>query len=140
MAIAYKVLNNGHFIHATASGSVSGSEFVEYEVAHAADARINSPVSELFEIEEGALRLVTTDDVAEVFRRRCEAPTLPIPHRCAIVVSRADAHGWDLAKFYEGMVSLHSPKNVIVFGDVRIAKMWLGIEETHHSPPGPQAG
>jgi hypothetical protein len=51
-----------------------------------------------------------------------------IPHHCAIVVSYSDNIGWDLAKFYEAMAIAHSPKSVIVFGDIGIAKKWLGVE------------
>jgi hypothetical protein len=46
-----------------------------------------------------------------------------------MVISVGDAVGWDVAKFYEGMVRLHYPKDIIVFGDERIARIWLGIEK-----------
>ena len=52
----------------------------------------------------------------------------PKPHRCAIVVSLANAHAWNLAAFYEGIVTLHSPETVIVFGTPGIARTWLGVD------------
>ena len=70
------------------------------------------------------------DDVAQVLTRRKAVETLPTPHRCAIVVPYADGRARNLAKFYEGMVSLHFPESVIVFGDQQIARIWLGLEET----------
>jgi len=54
-------------------------------------------------------------------------PRPPQPHRCAIVVKLGDTHTWNLAQFCENMVTLHSPKNVIIFGDSAIARTWLGI-------------
>ena len=59
MPIKYSVSHDGHFIHVVASGLVTSQEFVEYEVAHAMDERIKPPVSELLEIESGALRQIT---------------------------------------------------------------------------------
>jgi hypothetical protein len=127
MPITYEVHKGGHFIHAVASGVLTGDEFVEYEVAHATDERIKPPVSELLEIQHGACRQLTKDDVSRVLERRKQEQRLPTPHRCAIVVSLSDERSWDLAKFYEGMVTLHPAESVIVFGDVRIARTWLGV-------------
>jgi len=128
MAIEYSVSRDGHFIHAIASGCVTGDEFVEYEVAHAVDSRIKSPVSELLEIQSDALRQITKEDILRVIERRKELSTPHTLHRCAIVVESGGKHTWDLAKFYEGMSILHSLEVVIVFGDSRIARIWLGIE------------
>jgi hypothetical protein len=63
-----------------------------------------------------------------VLERRAEIKEKPTPHRCGIVVQYSDTHSWNLAKFYEGMVMLHSPESVIVFGDERVAHTWLGID------------
>jgi hypothetical protein len=109
MPIKYSVSHDGHFIHAVASGLVTGQEFVEYEVAHAIDARIKPPVSELLEVEHGAFRLITTEDVSKALERRKEVQKPPTQHHCAIVVASPNDHAWDLAKFYEGMVNLHFP-------------------------------
>ena len=129
MPIEYSVSRGGHFIHAMATYPVTPQEFVEYEVTHAIDKRIKTPLSELLEIGHGALRHITKDDMSRVLQQRAEIKSLPIPHRCAIVVSYGDARTWDLAKFYEGMVMLHSPESVIVFGDINTAKLWLGVDE-----------
>ena len=63
-----------------------------------------------------------------MLERRKEVETPPTRHRCAIVVSHPDAHAWDLAKLYEGMVTLHFPESVIVFGEAHTARIWLGEE------------
>ncbi|MDD5093257.1 MAG: hypothetical protein PHV74_02615 [Dehalococcoidia bacterium] len=136
MPIKYSISDDGHFIHAVASGSVTGPEFVEYEVAHAIDERIKPPIAELLEIQPGALRQVTTDDISKVLERRKESKTWPTPHRCGIVVSLSDMHAWNLAKFYEGMTILHSPEIVIVFNDVSTAKSWLGFNNFHPKKGG----
>ncbi len=127
MPIEYTVSDDGHFLHVVASGSVTGQEFVEFEIAHASDKRIKSPVAELFEIQYGALRQVTREDVSLVLERRKEPGAAPTAHRCAMVVSYGDAQAWDLARFYEGMAVLHSPEVVIVFGDSNTARLWLGV-------------
>ena len=129
MPIEYSVSPDGHFIHAFASDPVTGREFVEYEVAHAIDERIKPPISELLEIQSDAMRQVTKGDVLRVLERRKQLTTEYRPHRCAIVVPYRDTHAWSLAKFYEDMVTLHSPEVVIVFGDSQVAKVWLGIED-----------
>ena len=128
MPVQYRVLKDGHFIHALVTGVVSGEEFVDYEVAHAVDDRIKPPVSELLEIEHGAMRRITKDDLVRAMDRRREIAQRPVPHRCAILVSLNDTHGWDLAMFYEGMATLHFSESVIVFGDERTARTWLGVE------------
>jgi hypothetical protein len=138
MPITYHVQKDGHFVHAVASGTITSDEFVEYEVTHALDDRIKPPFSELFEIKYGACRQITMDDMSKVLVRRSEIERLSPPHRCALVVSPGNTHAWNLAKFYEGMVMLHSPETVIVFGDLRTAKVWLGVE--NRKPNKPDSG
>ncbi|HUU40290.1 MAG TPA: hypothetical protein VMW42_05060 [Desulfatiglandales bacterium] len=129
MPITYTVDHEGHFIHAVAIYPVTIEEFIEYEVAHATDERVKPPVSELLETQRSALKEITLDDMRKALKRREKLEREPEPHRCAIVVSPSDAYGWNLAKFYEGMVMLHTPETVIVFGDVRLARIWLGVKE-----------
>jgi hypothetical protein len=131
MPIEYNVSNDGHFIHAIANGVLTPEEFIEFEVAHASDKRLNPPVNELLEIEYGACKNITKDDISKVLERRKEIEKPPTPHRCAIVVPYDDDQSWNIASFYEGMVILHYPESVIVFGDLRIARVWLGVEETN---------
>jgi len=128
MPIQYEIKNEGHFIEAIATGLVTSSEFVAYEIDHAIDKRVKAPVFELLEIQYNALKNIQKIDIFEVLSQRKQKERLPVPHRCAIVVSVSDIHGWDLAKFYEGMVNLHSPESVIVFGDKYIALTWLDIK------------
>lgn len=128
MPISYNVRADGHFIHAVAEGPLTPQEFVDYEVAHAIDTRIKPPVSELFEISAEVFKNITMDDMKKVIERRGTIKRLPTPHRCAIVLGSLDEHSWELSKFYEGMVMLHSPETVIVFAHADVAKSWLGIE------------
>jgi hypothetical protein len=92
-------------------------------------AAISFMLSELLEVQHGACRQLTKDDVSRVLERRRQVQTPPTPHRCAIIVSLSDERSWDLAKFYEGIVTLHHSESVIVFGDIRIARVWLGVED-----------
>jgi len=128
MPIKYDVYNNGKLIYAVASGSVTDEEYIEFEIKHAIDDRIKPPVSELLKINSGAFKNITTYAISEVLNRRKKSKRNHIPHSCAIVVSYSDSHAWDLAKYYEGMVKLHYPASVIVFGDEKIALTWLGID------------
>ncbi len=132
MPITYSVSNNGHFIHAKTSGKVTGQEFVDYEVAHAIDKRLKPPIAELMEIENDSLKIVTENDISQIIEQRESIVSLPTPHRCAIVVSLGDIHAWNLARFYEGMVTLHYPENIVVFGDSMVARTWLGIDQYKH--------
>jgi hypothetical protein len=136
MPVTYDIQDDGHFIQAVASKPLTGREFIEYEVAHATDPHITPPVDELLEVEAGALEAITKEDISAILERRKQIPSPATPHRCAIVVSGVDARDWEMARFYEGMVTLHYPENVIVFGDARIARIWLGIEP----PSTPNAG
>jgi hypothetical protein len=128
MPVMYNVYADGHFIHAVAESPLTPQEFVDYEVAHAIDKRIKPPVSELFEVSATAFQDITMDDMKEVLRRRGEVKLLPVPHRCAIVLGSLNSHSWNLAKFYEGMVMLHSPESVIVFANADVARKWIGFE------------
>jgi len=127
MPINYTVQKDGHFIHAVAEEKVSSYEFIKYEIAHATDSRIKSPLTELFEIRPFALDDISQQDIRQILDERKKINIKPKRHKCALVVSTADLKGWDIAKFYEGMLMLHSPEIVIVFGDIVTAKIWLGI-------------
>lgn len=127
MPIKYDISADGHFIHAIADGVITPKEFVEFEVAHGSDKRLKPPVDELLEIKSGAFNNINKDDVSEVLQQRKTLSDLPTPHRCAIVIANNDIQGWNIAKYYEQMVTLHYPASVIVFGDMQIAKIWLGI-------------
>jgi hypothetical protein len=131
MPIEYSIFRGGHFVHATATYPVTSQEFIEYEMSHAIHKEIKSPFSELLEIRNNALKHITKDDMSRVLQRKAEIRRLPMPHRCAIVVLYGDTHSWNLAKFYEGMVILHSPESVIVFGNINTAKVWLGVEDIY---------
>jgi len=128
MPIEYSVSDGGHFIHAIARGEVTNEEFIEYEEKHGSDARVKAPFKELLEVPAGALRLVTHDAIEKMLsQRKSRGPR--VPHHCAIVVSYSDAAAWDLAKLYERLATLHSPCSVVVFGDIGVAKTWLGVPE-----------
>ncbi|HEY40617.1 MAG TPA: hypothetical protein G4O18_02020 [Dehalococcoidia bacterium] len=129
MPIKYSVSDDGHFINAVASGLVTAQEFIEYELAHAVDKRIRTPLYELLVIEPGAFRQIATEDISRVIEQRMDLPEPPVTHHCAIVVAESDYHAWDLAKFYEGMFRLHYPEVVIVFADPVTARIWLGMEK-----------
>jgi len=127
MPIKYTVLNNGHYIHAVAEEKFSSHEFIKYEIDHATDSKIKSPIVELFEIRPFALDDISQQDIQQILEERKKINIKPKRHKCALVVSTADIKGWDIAKFYEGMLMLHSPEIVIVFGDINTAKIWLGV-------------
>ncbi len=83
MPITYDILNEGHYIHAVATPPVTSEEFVEYELKHAIDGRVKTPVSELFEIQRGACDNITRDDMSEVLRKRKESKKItPPPSLC----------------------------------------------------------
>lgn len=135
MPISYSVFDEGHSIHAVAESPLTAQEFVDYEVAHAVDERVQPPVSELFELPAAALQGITMEDMRAVLERRGRIARLPTPHRCAVVLDSLDAHAWGLAKFYEGMVMLHSPEAVIVFAQAGIARTWLGFRDLPREAP-----
>lgn len=127
MPITYKILMNGHLIHSIAAGKVSKQNFIDYEIQHAKDENLKSPVSELFEIRNGAFDNLSKDDIKNILDARINTSHI-IHHKCALVVSMNDHKGWDLAKFYENLMMLHQPASVIVFGDIKTAKTWFGIK------------
>lgn len=127
MPITYQIKNNGHLIHSIAEGIVTSDDFINYEIEHATDEKLKSPVNELFEIKHGAFDNLTESDIHKILERRKNSAQ-PRRHRCALVLSMSDHKGWDLAKYYEKLVMLHYPASVIVFGDLNTAKIWLGIK------------
>jgi hypothetical protein len=132
MPISYNVLNDGHFIHAKTSGNVTSQEFIDYEVLHAIDKRLKAPIAELIEVENDSLKYVSENDISQIMDQREKNVSLPNSHRCAIVVSLGDIHAWNLARFYEEMVTLHYPESVVVFGDTMVARTWLGMDDNIH--------
>jgi len=134
MPINYNIYNQGHFIHATVTKPVSNEEMIEYELVHTSDERLKPPVVELLEIEHGALDSIEKEAFSKILEHRKKSESPHINHKCAIVPSVCDDHAWNLTQFYEQMVSLHSPKDVIIFSDIYTAKVWLGVESTELSP------
>jgi hypothetical protein len=126
--IKYSVSNDGHFIHAVAEGVVTDEEFIDYELTHATDSRVEPPWRELLEIQRGSFDRVTPQAIEKTLELRNELDAAHVPHDCAIVVSCYDDAAWDLAKLYEGMATLHAPQHVVVFGDVDTARTWLGVD------------
>jgi hypothetical protein len=92
------------------------------------DETIKPPTCELFEVKTGIIMEITLKGTKTIIRRRKKLKRDRINHRCAIVVSPDDSQIWNLAKFYESMSLLHEPAFVLVFGDMEIAKKWLGIK------------
>ena len=131
MPITYEILREGHFIHAVSSGILTRQDFINYEERHAADKRLKSPAVELLEISFGACKNLLPFDFELILEHRKTLDQAPAPHRCAILVSYGDTQCWDIAEFYSGMVNLHLPESVIVFGDARTARIWLGVEEAN---------
>ena len=70
MPIKYTVLNNGHYIHAVAEEKVSSHEFIKYEIDHATDSKIKSPIVELFEIRPFALDDISQQDIQQILEER----------------------------------------------------------------------
>lgn len=129
MPIKYSVSKDGHFIHAVAEGVVTNEEFIDYELAHAIDPRLETPCCELLEIPHSAFDQVTAQAIEKTFELRNALNKSHVSHNCAIVVSYLDGIAWDLAKLYEGMAMLHAPRHVVVFGDIDTARIWLGVDE-----------
>jgi hypothetical protein len=127
MPIKYLVSEDGHFIHAVAEGCITKQEFIEYEITHAADSRLKSPVCELLEVKYGAFKVITRDDILKISEKKKKSGLTHKTHRCAVVFNLMDYQAWSLARFYNGMAILHYPENVIVFGDVKTARIWLGV-------------
>lgn len=127
MPIKYDISHNGKFIHAVAEPVVTSAELFDYENNHLAAEEVQHPVRELIEVRAGAFQGLTREDFAALYSTCSEERTDATPHRCAIVVSPDDCESWDTAKFYESMAMLHRPEVVIVFGDLKAAKLWLGV-------------
>ena len=130
MPIVYEVHHEGHFIHAMATGTLTSRDFINYEIEHTTDTRLKPPVVELLEISHGACKDLSRDDFEVILEHRKKLAPAPVRHRCAILVSYDDSHCWNITEFYSGMVNLHLPESVIVFGDSRTARIWLGVDQT----------
>ncbi len=133
MPITYSVSKDGHFIHAVADGVVTNEDILAYEIEFRDDGRIKPPVKELLEIKPGCEKEFTMEGVADAVKQKEKTLHKNSHHTCAIVVPYEDNSGWDLANFYSTMAQMHFPSSVIVFGDIRIAKTWLGVESTQNS-------
>jgi hypothetical protein len=93
MPVKYEILNDGHRIHAVASGTVAGEEFADYQASHPEDAGIVEPVSEPFEVATGALSALSVEDINAALKHRGECEKSKLRHKCAIVVDPADGKG-----------------------------------------------
>jgi hypothetical protein len=131
MPIEYTVGSDGMFVHAVASGAVTLDDVHRYmhDVAH--DEHVRPGFSELFD----GCEITESDVVPESFVYICELvladPKRKRGNKVAIVVRKSSS--FHNAQQYERLVRSEA-QNVIVFNDVRTAKIWLGAVEIRTEP------
>jgi len=131
MPIEYTVSSDGMFVHAIGSGVVTVDEVRRYmhDIAH--DDCVKPGFRELFDAREITESRIVPESFVDIHKLVLADPKRKRGNKMAIVVGSSSS--FHNAKRYERLAMSNS-QNVIVFNDVRTAKIWLGAAEMRTEP------
>jgi hypothetical protein len=112
-----------NFIHAVATGVLTGNQVLDYHSAQRSDKRVKPGFTELFDASKAELSGDFRPAFEELWRRNEADAAFVQGARTAIVVSEDPA--FDLAKEFER--GSQNP-TVIVFINPDVAKTWIDYE------------
>jgi len=132
MPVRYTVSSNGLFVHAAAHGVLKSDDVQQYITDISQDNCVKPGFSELFDVRE----MTESEIIPEMFKDFrnliLDDPKRKRGGRLAIVVRTNSS--FSNAQQYERSV-MPDVQNVIVFNDIHIAKIWLGVTDVRSEPP-----
>jgi hypothetical protein len=129
MSVTYTIHNEGHLVHAIASGRVIDKDLLGYEISIANDDRIVPGSDVVFEIKPDCVVTITGEGMQKVIERREALAKKRKSYRCAIVIPYKNRQLWETAQYYKKKNELKFPGIVtVLFSDMGVAGEWLGIE------------
>ena len=125
MVIEYKVSEQGKYVEAIATQTLTAEEVCEYLTAIERDERIKPGFVELFDVSEIAQSQINGEGLDQIVKKIQRGPKGSRGEKVAIVVSSGTS--FDRAKFIEQRID--GEYTVIVFNHRSTAEIWLGVKK-----------
>ena len=125
MSVKYTVNDNGTFVYAVATGTLTLDEIKKYLVDMANDERLKPGYRELFDMTRLIKSLITPASFPEILELIAANPKKQHSSKLAIVAGPEGS--FETARQFERLASPDVVK-IIVFSDIETAKVWLGVE------------
>ncbi|MCP4711154.1 MAG: hypothetical protein GY869_21245 [Planctomycetes bacterium] len=125
MPVTFTVSDDGSFVWAITSGSLTSEELFDYEQETATDERIRPGFRELFDVTSSEQVQITKETMEEIHNLGMKNPKKGYGNKLAIV---AKGESFDYARYYEQIVQSNL-QNVIVFNSINTALLWLGVSQ-----------
>ena len=126
MPVEYQIHDNGKYVHAKATGTLTPEEIIDYIHKLKANSEIKEGYKELFDVRFITESKVTINSFARIIKEVIADEKRIFRNKLAIVVSKLES--FNKAKFYEKTVPAEKQK-VIVFNTIETAKTWLGVDK-----------
>jgi hypothetical protein len=127
MSLKYVVSEDGKFVYTTVSGTLEEEEIIKYLHDVIKDKRIKPGFSELFDMTHLSGSPITPDLFLLLRDLIASNPKKNPQSKVAIVAGPAGS--FEKARQFESVVS-PEVANVIVFGDIETARVWLGVKDS----------
>lgn len=131
MPVRYKVSSNGLIVYAAAFGVLTSDDIYRYVKDISQDDSVKTGFSELFDVSEIKVSEITHEMFKDFRKLVLDDPKRKRGGRLAIVVRSNSS--FDKAQRYERSVK-PDVQNVIVFNDIHVAKIWLGVADIESGP------
>ena len=127
MSVKYTVNDNGTFVYAAATGTLTPDELNKYLVDMANDERLKPGYRELFDMTRLIKSLITPASFPEILKLIAANPKKQRGSKLAIVAGPEGT--FEIFRQFERLAGEDAVK-IIVLNDIETAKVWLGVE-TH---------
>jgi hypothetical protein len=125
MSVKYTVSDDGTFVYAVATGTLSPDEMNKYLVDMANDERLKPGYRELLDMTMLVKSLITPASFTKIMELIAANPKKQRGSKLAIVAGPEGS--FETARQFERLASSDVVK-IIVFNDTDTAKVWLGVE------------
>lgn len=126
MPVEYEVYDNGKYVYAKATGTLTPDDIIDYVQKIKSTPEIKEGYKELFDVRFITESKVTIESFAEIIKEITVDEKRTFRNQLAIVVSKLDS--FDRAKYFEKTAPTEK-QNVIVFNTLDTAKTWLGVDK-----------
>lgn len=126
MSVEYQIYDNGKYIYAKATGTLTTKDIIDYIQEIKSNSEIKEGYKELFDVRFITESKVTIENFPDIIKEAAKDEKRIYRNNLAIVVSKPDS--FDKAKYFEQKAPTEK-QNVIVFNTLNTAKIWLGVDK-----------
>ncbi len=126
MPVKYQVHDNGKYVYAKATGTLTPEDIIDYVHKIKVNSKIKEGYKELFDVRFITKSKVTIESFAEIIKEVITDKKRIFRNKLAIVACKRES--FDKAKYYEKTIP-EAKQKVIVFNTLEIAKTWLDVDK-----------